>query len=214
MITDHNSRPPADWSAKGKSALESIVVSALPLPSQVKGDSGRFIRVCAAFALLALPCPAAAKVVVLFHSFNGSLFGNRFPHTFIELSGALDEGGRSIHENYGYTAVRITPAILSGNVRGTVETEQEEYVRSTNVHFRVPISDRQYRDIIAEVARWRDSPTEDYNLNHNNCVSFVAKIAQMVGLNVAVPQALIKRPKAWLNYLSRLNPQLGAKEIR
>jgi hypothetical protein len=78
----------------------------------------------------------------------------------------------------------------------------------------VPVSDQQYYDVVAEIARWRDGPTADYNLNHNNCVSFVARIAKLVGLNVDVPPALLKRLKAWLNYIARINPQLHATEVK
>lgn len=171
------------------------------------------LAVLACLALLLLPGGAHARVVVVFHSFNGSMLG-RYPHTFVELAGTLEAGGNPVHENYGYTAVHVTPALLSGNVRGTVASESDDYVRSTNAHFQVPISDRQYYDLRAEIEKWRNSPTPDYNLKHNNCVSFVAQIARMVGLKVDVPPSLVLRPKAWLNYISQLNPQLRAAVIR
>ena len=41
-----------------------------------------------------------------------------------------------------------------------------------------------------------------------------ARIAAMVGLSVNVPQNLVRRPKAWLNLITRINPQLGVREIR
>jgi len=167
----------------------------------------------ACLALLLQPGGANAKVVVVFHSFNGSVFG-RYPHTFVELTGTLDAGGNPVHENYGYTAVHVTSALLSGNVRGTVASERDDYVQSTNVHFRVPITDRQYYDLRTEIEKWRNSPTPDYNLKHNNCVSFVAQIARMIGLKADVPASLVLRPKAWLNYVSQLNPQLHAAAIR
>jgi hypothetical protein len=172
--------------------------------------------ICAALALLALGLPgtAGARVMLLFHSFNGSLFFGRFPHAFIELSGTLDADGRAIHENYGYTAVETSPAILSGNVVGTIHVEEDRYLKSTNVHFAVPISDAQYAEIRAEVARWRDAPGKAYNLETHNCVNFVARIAEMVGLTADVPHDMEKRPKAWLNYIATRNPQLHAPQVR
>ena len=36
----------------------------------------------------------------------------------------------------------------------------------------------------------------------------------MVGLKADVPQNMVRRPKLWLNLVTRLNPQLGAREIK
>ena len=159
------------------------------------------------------PATADARVMLLFHSFNGSLFGGRYPHTFIELSGTLDGDGRVIHENYGYTGNGSAMQALAGPMPGTIHVEDEPYLKSTNVHFAVPISDAQYFAIRQEVERWRNGPESTYNLETHNCVNFVARIAEMVGLNSPVPKNLEKKPKAWLNYLTGLNPQLHAKPI-
>ena len=166
---------------------------------------------CACLALLA--DPAAAQVRLSFHSFNGSVLWGRYPHTFIVMDGTLDATGQRVAENYGYTAVNANAAVLRGNVRGTVWSEDAKYIAGTNRHFSVAISDAQYHAIEAEVARWRTDPGQSYSLDHNNCVHFVARIAAMVGLAVQVPQAMVRRPKAWLNLMTRLNPQLGAREV-
>src|SRR5262245_9343827 len=173
----------------------------------------RFVALLA-LVLLALAQPALAQVRVSFHSFNGSMMGGRYPHTFIVLEGTLDATGQVINENYGYTAVSASPAVLMGNVAGTIMIEKAKYVTSTNNHFTVPISDAQYHAIIAEVRAWRDAPGRSYSLDHHNCVHFVARIAEIAGLRADVPQNLVRKPKAWLNYVTRLNPQLGASEIK
>lgn len=174
----------------------------------------RKVAALAALVLLALAQPAAAQVRLSFHSFNGSMLGGRYPHTFIVLEGTLDANGQAINENYGYTAVRVTPAILSGNVEGTIHSEKAKYISTTNRHFTVPISDALYHAIIAEMRIWRDAPGKAYNLDRHNCVHFVAKIAEMAGLRADVPSNMVRRPKAWLNHVTRLNPHLGAREIR
>ena len=92
--------------------------------------------------------------------------------------------------------------------------EKAKYLTSTNTHFTVPVTDAQYHAIIAEMHAWRDAPGKAYSLDHHSCVHFVARIAEIAGLHVDVPQNLVRRPKAWLNYITRLNPQLGAREIR
>jgi hypothetical protein len=159
-----------------------------------------------------LPQPALARVMLEFHSFNGTL-GGRYPHAFIVLDGTLDGTGEKVHQNFGYTARSITPAILMGNVSSEIYVEKESYVRSTNVHFKVPLSDAQYRAIIAEVKVWGSEPGRGYNLATHNCIHFVARIAQLVGLQAPVPAEMVRKPKHWLNYIAGLNPQLGARPI-
>ncbi|MBX9859386.1 MAG: hypothetical protein K2Y20_07325 [Sphingomonas sp.] len=39
-------------------------------------------------------------------------------------------------------------------------------------------------------------------------------VAKIAGLKVDYPKALIRKPKAWLNRVARLNPALGTKTIR
>jgi hypothetical protein len=183
-----------------------------PLDSALR-HAVRTIVLVVAIATAVLPASAQARVMLLFHSFNGSMLFGRFPHTFIELDGTLDADGRRVHENYGYTAVTLSTEILRGNVAGTVHVEEDKYLKSTNVHFAVPITDAQVAAIREEVARWRDAPGKTYNLETHNCIHFVARIAELVGLKATVPTAMVKRPKAWLNYVATLNPQLRAAPI-
>lgn len=167
-----------------------------------------------AFALAAAPALAQARVMVLFHSFNGSVFFGRYPHAFVELTGTLDGDGRAIHENYGYSAVGEDYGILMGKtVPGRITVEEDRYLKTTNVHFAVPISDAQYAAIRAEIERWRNGPENPYNIETHNCVNFVARIAEVIGLQVQVPRQMEKRPKAWLNFLIGLNPQLHARPV-
>ncbi len=165
--------------------------------------------------LCLLPLPALAAVTLAFHSFNGSYLGGRYPHTFIVLDGTLDGDGRRVHENYGYSTSSGAIGALRGNVPGIIQIERERYLSSTNRHFTVTITDAQYRAITAEVEAWRDSPGQRrYSLDHHNCIHFVARIAELVGITAPVPQSMVRRPKQWLNHVGRLNPQLGARDIR
>ena len=168
--------------------------------------------ITALFALL-VALPAAAQVTVSFHSFNGSVFFGRYPHTFVVLDGTLDSTGEKIHENYGFSAKSVTPAILTGPVAHEIVVEKEKWLTKTNKHFTVPISDAKYYEIKDEVAKWRDAPGKYYDLETRNCIHFVGRIAQMVGLKVDYPGNMLRKPKAWLNHLTGLNPKLGAKVI-
>lgn len=171
------------------------------------------LRLFALFAALAA-MPALAQVQVSFHSFNGSYLGGRYPHAFVVLDGTL-ANGQPVHENYGYSTSASALSALSGLVPGIIQIEREKYIASTNRHFTVAISDAQYRTIRAEVEAWKDAPGQKrYSLDHRNCLHFVARIAEIVGLTAPVPQDMVRRPKKWLNYVTGLNPQLGAKPVK
>jgi hypothetical protein len=165
--------------------------------------------------LALLPLPAAAQVTLAFHSFNGSYLGGRYPHTFIVLEGTLQANGAAVRENYGFSTSASAFSALSGNQPGIIQTEKDKYIAKTNRHFAVPISDAQYHAIVAEVNAWKDAPGQKrYALDSRNCIHFVARIAALVGITAPVPQGMVRRPKLWLNHITRLNPQLGAREIR
>lgn len=164
---------------------------------------------------LLLPLPAAAQVTLAFHSFNGSYLGGRYPHTFIVLEGTLEATGAAVKENYGFSTSASAFAALSGNQPGVIQVEKDSYIAKTNRHFAIAISDAQYRAIVGEVQAWKDAPGQKrYSLDTRNCIHFVARIALMVGISAPVPQNMVRRPKLWLNHVTRLNPQLGAREIR
>lgn len=168
-----------------------------------------------ALCALLLLCAQAvsAEVLLSFHSFNGSVLFGRYPHTFVVLAGTLDETGEQINENYGFTAKRASPAVLRGPVYHDIMIEEPKYIRSTNRHFTIPISDEQYHRIVAEMRAWRDAPGKYYDLDTRNCIHFVGKIASIAGLKVEYPGDMLRRPKKWLNHITRLNPQLSAKPI-
>lgn len=173
----------------------------------------RFLRIVVCLLALLLAQAAQAQVTVSFHSFDGSVLVGRYPHTFVVLEGALADG-TIIRENYGFTARSVSPAILSGPVFSEIMVEKPKYITSTNRHFTVPVSDAKYWQIREEVDRWRNAPGKFYDLGSNNCIHFVGAIAKLVGLTVDYPQDMLRRPKKWLNHITALNPQLGAKPVK
>ena len=164
--------------------------------------------------LLALVAsPALAQVTLAFHSFNGSLFVGRYPHTFIVLAGSLADG-TPVNENYGYTAKSASPAVLAGPVEHAILVEKPKYLTTTNKHFTVPNSDATYRRVREEMATWRDEPGKAYRLDEHSCVHFVGRMAELAGLKVDYPKSLIRKPKAWLNRMGGLNPGLGTVMVK
>lgn len=164
-------------------------------------------------ALIGWTSPAWAAVQVHFHSFNGSVFGSRFPHAFVVFDGTLDSTGERVSANYGFSARTISPAILAGPVAHTIYVEKPKYIASTNRHFSVTVSDATYHRMIQEVGVWRDAPGKYYDLDTRNCIHFVGRMAELAGLKVDYPHSLLRKPKAWLNHIAELNPQLGARQI-
>ena len=173
----------------------------------------RLASLILALVALAWSAGAAAEVRMSFHSFNGSLFFGRYPHTFVVLEGTLEKTGAPIEENYGFTAKSASPAVLRGPVEHAILIEEDKYIRDTNRHFTVPLTDAQYWQVRAEVAKWRDAPGRYYDLDTRNCIHFVGAMAQIAGLRIDYPESLLRKPKSWLNRVARMNPQLGAKQI-
>jgi len=179
--------------------------------------SARAALARALLVLVALACwhaPAFAAVEVHFHSFNGSMFGGRYPHTFVVFDGTLEATGERIYENYGFSARSATPDVLLGPVAHKMYTEDERYIRTTNRHFSIAVSDATYRRMKDEVIAWRDAPGRYYDLDTRNCIHFVGRIAALGGLRVDYPKAMLRKPRAWLNHITALNPQLEARPIR
>lgn len=174
----------------------------------------RFIAKLALLFALLWSGPALAEVRIHFHSFNGSVLIGRYPHTFIALEGTLDSTGEVINENYGFTAKKVSPAILSGPVYHDISVEKPKYLKKTNRHFSLTITDEQYRRIRKEVDAWRNAPGKYYDLEKRNCIHFVGKMAEILGLTVDYPEKMLRRPKKWLNHIAGLNPQLKAKQLK
>ncbi|MBV7258886.1 hypothetical protein [Erythrobacter crassostreae] len=167
------------------------------------------------FALLALVWsgPALADVQIHFHSVNGSVLFGRYPHTFFVLEGTLESTGKAVNENYGFSARKATTAVLRGPVEHMVLAEKPKFIKKTNRHFTMTITDEQYYRIIAEKDKWQNAPGKYYSLDTRNCIHFVGTMAKILGLKVEYPEDMLRRPKKWLNHVTSLNPQLGAKQL-
>ena len=174
----------------------------------------RFLTIFAALVSLGWALPAQAEVTMSFHSFNGSVLFGRYPHTFVVLKGTVERTGEVVDENYGFTAKKVTTAILNGPVEHDVMVEEDKYIRKTNRHFTVTISEDQLKQVRATMRKWRDAPGKYYDLDTRNCIHFVGEIARIMGLKVEYPKKMLRRPKKWLNHITEMNPQLGAKRIK
>lgn len=163
-----------------------------------------------AFLLALVPARALAAVEITFLSKE---FGSSFPHAYVALEGMLDRTGERISANYGFTATQISPAILLGSVKGEVMSVDADYMRRSDRHFTITLSDAEYDQVMATVERWRSLDQPSYNLNRQNCVYFVAHVAAALGMKADTPKSLMKKPRSYLEMLTRANqPWLAARE--
>jgi hypothetical protein len=158
------------------------------------------LMVVAAFVLQ--PASAQAAVEISFYSKE---FGASFPHAFVALDGALDETGEKIHANYGFTATHVSPAVLMGSVKGEVMSVDADYRSKSDRHFTITLTDEEYRKVMATVEQWRTLKQPSYNLNRQNCVYFVARVAAVLGMKAETPKALMKKPRSYIQSLKQAN---------
>lgn len=161
----------------------------------------RRLRLFLFFMLLGLGSAANAAVEIAFYSKD---LASSFPHAYVRLTGA-DSTGRPFDVNYGFTPVRLSPAILFGAVDGKVESVGPEYVARSDRHFAFELTPDEYRKVVAIVESWRDSPQPSYRLGERNCVHFVAEVANALGLSAPVVPKLMKKPKSYLEMVTRRN---------
>lgn len=176
----------------------------------------RYFRLFAALVALVTASfsgTAFAAVKATFHSFNGSVLFGRYPHTFVSFDGTLDGTGERVRENFGWTAKSVSPAVLQGPVYGVIWVEKEKWLEKTNRHFTITLTDAQYRTLRAEVEAFRNAPGKYYSLEYRNCIHFVGKLGELLGLKVDYPKEMLRKPREWLNRVGDLNPQLKAKHF-
>jgi hypothetical protein len=162
----------------------------------------RAIALLFAVVLAVVAVPASAAVSITFYSKE---LGASFPHAFVIVEGTLDRGGPRIEEDYGFTAKTISPAILWGKVAGEVITDHTvSYVKGSDRHFTLALTDAEYDRAMATVQRWRSARQPSYDLDTHNCVHFVADIAASIGL-AADTSRFMKKPRSFLESLTRAN---------
>ena len=156
---------------------------------------------CLALAAICT-APASAAVEIRFYSKES---GSSFPHAFVELEGVDDRTGEKIHDNYGFTATKISPAILLGSVTGDVMAVDEGYIRGSDRHFSFVLTDAEHDVVKATIDKWRNLKQPSYNLNRQNCVFFVADVAASLGMRADTPKALMKKPRSYTESLVAAN---------
>jgi hypothetical protein len=163
----------------------------------------RLLTILAALLLAAWPAAAPAAVRIIFYTKE---LGTSFPHAFVTMDGSLDRSGERIAVDFGFTAKTVSPAILFGRVSGEVISDHgSSYIRSSDKHFSMVLSDADYDKVMATVIRWRTLPQPSYDLDHRNCIHFVADIAASLGMAAPATGKLAKKPRSYLISLVAAN---------
>jgi hypothetical protein len=162
----------------------------------------RPIRLLLVLICFAWSGAAAAQIEISFYSKD---MASSFPHAYVRLTGTDEDTGKAVDENYGFTPVSLGPGVLFGSVRGMIESAGSEYIARSDRHFTLKLTDAQYHKVLAIVEKWRNAPQPSYRLNGRNCITFVADIATQLGLSAPVIPKLMKKPRSYLDEVTRLN---------
>jgi len=157
----------------------------------------------AAGTLLALASAATADVTLTFYSHHFGTYGLgvTFPHAYVRLNGTTKADAKPVNSNFGFTAETISPSIMWEPVEGYVISMPDDYMAMSQPHLSLPISDEQYRSVLAIVDRWRKYPQPSYNLDSKNCVTFVRDIAIALRLPASTDDKFIRDPRGFLEDL-------------
>jgi hypothetical protein len=156
-----------------------------------------------ALFFFALALGARAEVTLTFYSHHFGTYGLgiTFPHAYVRLIGTTGADNKPVKVNFGFTAQTISPSILWDSVEGYVISMPDDYIAMSQPHLSLPISDEQYRSVLAVVDRWRKYPQPSYSLDTKNCVTFVKEIAIALQLPASSDAKFIRSPKEFLEDL-------------
>ena len=151
--------------------------------------------------------PASAEVTLTFYAHPGARVrdGNLlFPHAFVQATGTLDETGEPVDWAAGFTARNPGPHLLFARGAGVVELPNPRYVGEGKPYLTLVVSDADYRAVRARADWWNSPEGSVYDLQRRNCITFIADLARLAGLQTADEPSL--KPGTFLEATAALNP--------
>lgn len=160
-------------------------------------------------ALLAFAAPARAAVTIDFYTHKLAMapgLNTYFPHGFVLLNGT-SEDGTPVKANLGFTAKNIFINVLWEKVTGEMDPTPlpAGYVDGALRHFSFPLTEAQYRAVLATAEKWRTAPQPSYDMDSTNCVTFVKEVAIAAGLIVSEDRKFIHAPGDFVPDIARRN---------
>lgn len=170
--------------------------------------SRRLFRSLFAALLLALAAgPAWAEVTLTFYAHPGArIRGGEllFPHAFVHAVGVLDDTGEPVDWAAGFTAKNPGPQLLFARGAGVVLQPDPRYVGEGRPYLSLTVDDAVYQAIRARADWWNGPEGSVYDLRRRNCITFVADLARLAGLQTAEEPSM--KPGTFLEATAALNP--------
>lgn len=158
--------------------------------------------------------PAWAEVTLTFYAHPGARVrdGNLlFPHAFVQATGTLDETGATVDWAAGFTARNPGPQLLFLRGASVVELPNPRYVGEGKPYLTLVVSDADYRAVRARADWWNSPEGSVYDLQRRNCITFIADLARLAGLQTADEPSL--RPGTFLEATAALNPKAAWQAV-
>lgn len=164
--------------------------------------------------LLALiAAPAWAAVTLTFYAHPGArIRGGEllFPHAYVHATGTIDDTGDPVDWAAGFTAKYPGPQLLLATGPGIVATPEARYVGEGKPYLRMTVSDAVYRAVRARSDWWNGPEGSLYDLRRRNCISYIADLARVAGLQTAREPSM--KPGTFLEATAALNPAAAWRE--
>lgn len=158
-------------------------------------------------ALALIAAPAWAAVTLTFYAHPGARIRGGdllFPHAYVHASGSLDDTGDVVDWAAGFTAKYPGPHLLLATGPGIVATPENRYMGEGKPYLRLTVSDAVYRAVRARADWWSGRDGSLYDLRRRNCISFIADLARVAGLQTAAEPSM--KPGTFLEATAALNP--------
>ena len=157
--------------------------------------------------------PALAEVVLTFYAHPGARVRDGyllFPHAYVHATGSLDDTGDPVDWAAGFTARSPGPQLLFTRGVGVVDYPDARYIGEGKPYLRLTVSDAAYRAVRARSDWWASPEGSVYDLRRRNCISFVADLARVAGLQTAAEPSM--KPGTFLEATAALNPAAAWRE--
>lgn len=159
--------------------------------------------------LLALVAGQAwAEVTLTFYAHPGARIRGGdllFPHAYVHATGTREDTGEPVHWAAGFTAKNPGPHLLFGRAGGIVQEPEQRYIGEGRGYLRVTVSDQVFDAVRARSEWWNSPEGSTYDLRRRNCITFIADLARVAGLQTAEEPSM--KPGTFLEATAALNPE-------